>query len=216
MIKLRKLKNNPLTALKQIGWDWMLGEDTIPYLTDEVVEIEEGEADEYFIAANELYEMFINAGQYVIDNNKFEELGIPENLIDLVKYSWENDKTWHLYGRFDLSGGTDGKPIKLIEFNADTATCIPETAVVQYAHLKANELEEQFQFNGVFEAFVEQFKCIKAENGSFSPTLLISTLRDAPEDEANVSVIGEAAREAGFEVDFEYIDAVEFSETDGI
>lgn len=216
MIKLRKLKNNPLTALKQIGWDWMLGEDTIPYLTDEVVEIEEGEADEYFIAANELYEMFINAGQYVIDNNKFEELGIPENLIDLVKYSWENDKTWHLYGRFDLSGGTDGKPIKLIEFNADTATCIPETAVVQYAHLKANELEEQFQFNGVFEAFVKQFKCIKAENGGFSPTLLISTLCDAPEDEANVSVIGEAAREAGFEVDFEYIDAVEFSETDGI
>ena len=35
---------------------------------------------------------------------------------------------WHLYGRFDLSGGLDGKPIKLIEFNADTATCIPETA----------------------------------------------------------------------------------------
>ncbi len=38
----------------------------------------------------------------------------------MVKQSWENDIHWHLYGRFDLAGGIDGKPIKLIEFNADT------------------------------------------------------------------------------------------------
>ena len=127
-MKFKKLNISPTQSLQNAGWDWMLGENTLPYITDEMVIISEKEAENYYEAGNQLYEMFTEAAQYVIDNERFAELGIPENLIDLVIYSWENDKQWHLYGRFDLSGGLDGKPIKLIEFNADTATCIPETA----------------------------------------------------------------------------------------
>lgn len=58
--------------------------------------------------------MFIEAGEYVIQNDLLYEIGIPFNLIDIVKDSWENDVHWHLYGRFDLAGGLDGKDIKLI------------------------------------------------------------------------------------------------------
>ena len=47
---------------------------------------------------------------------------ISLNLVEIIKNSWENDVHWHLYGRFDLAGGIDGKPIKLIELNADTPT----------------------------------------------------------------------------------------------
>ena len=118
-----------------------------------MVVVSEDEAEKYFDAANELYEMYIAAAQNVIDNERYAELGIPENLIELIEYSWENDANWHIYGRFDLSGGIDGKPIKLIEFNADTATCIPETAVVQWASLKANYLDESQQFNTLYESF---------------------------------------------------------------
>ncbi|RFS16401.1 glutathionylspermidine synthase family protein [Emticicia sp. C21] len=215
-MKLKKLVTPPQQSLRNAGWDWMLGEDTLPYITDDVVVISGQEAEQYYEAANELYEMFIAAGQHVLDNNRLEELGIPENLHRLVKYSWDNDKQWHLYGRFDLSGGLDGKPIKLIEFNADTATCIPETAVVQWASLKANNLDESQQFNTLYEQLVENFREIQRQNPNFEPTLLISTMRDYPEDDTNMQVLGEAAKEAGFEIAFEYIDEVEFSPIEGI
>lgn len=71
------------------------------------------EVEAYYAAANELYDMFAEAGQYVIDNNLFHELNIPFNLVELIKNSWSNDVHWHLYGRFDFAGGVDGKPIKL-------------------------------------------------------------------------------------------------------
>ncbi|MDZ7899707.1 MAG: glutathionylspermidine synthase family protein [Arcicella sp.] len=211
-MNFKKLNISPNISLQNAGWDWMLGENTLPYITDEMVIISEEEAENYYEAGNQLYEMFIEVAQYVIDNERFAELGIPENLIDLIKYSWENDKNWHLYGRFDLSGGLNGKPIKLIEFNADTATCIPETAVVQWASLKANGLDETGQFNTLYEALTEQFKELKNQNPEFESTLLISTMEGYPEDDTNMQVIGEAAREAGFEVAFEHIENVEFSE----
>lgn len=215
-MKFKKLDKSPNDNLKQVGWDWMLGEDTLPYLSNEMVEITENEANAYYEATNELFEMYVKAGQYMIDNELFEELGIPENLVELVKTSWEDDRNIHLYGRFDLAGGIDGKPIKLIEFNADTATCIPETAVVQWLHLKANDLDESQQFNSVFETLVEQFKEIRKQNADMQPTMLFSAMRYFPEDNTNVDVLMKAAEEAGFETDFAYIDEVEFSKIEGI
>ncbi|HEX9956462.1 MAG TPA: glutathionylspermidine synthase family protein [Fibrella sp.] len=216
MISLKSLSQSPNAQLRQLGWDWMLGTDTIPYLTNEVVQLNVQEAMAYAEAANRLFEMLVEAGQHVIDQDRFAELGIPANLIDLIRLSWDDDRNILLYGRFDLAGGVDGQPVKLIEFNADTATCLPETAVVQYAHLKANNLDESQQVNAVFEALVAQFEEIKAQNNDLSPTILLSAMRDTPEDDANVALLGEAAREAGFEVAFAYIDEVEFSATEGI
>ncbi len=215
-MKLKNLTISPETSLRNIGWNWMLGEDTLPYITNEIVVVSENEAENYFDAANELYEMYIAAAQHVIDNERYAELGIPENLIELIEDSWENDANWHIYGRFDLSGGIDGKPIKLIEFNADTATCIPETAIVQWASLKANGLDESKQFNTLYETFVEKFRELHRQNPNFEKTLLISTMKDFPEDDTNMQVLGEAAKEAGFEVAFDYIENVEFSATEGI
>lgn len=215
-MNLKKLNISPTQTLQNAGWEWMLGENTLPYITDEMIIVSEQEAENYFNAVNQLYEMYIEAAQYVVENELFEELGIPQNLVKLVKYSWENDNHWHLYGRFDLSGGLDGKPIKLIEFNADTATCIPETAVVQWASLKANGLDESSQFNTLYEALVEQLKEVKRQNPVLTPTLLISTMEGFSEDDTNMQVLGEAALEAGFEVAFENIENVEFSPLEGI
>ena len=216
MLTLKKLAIAPEASLKNAGWDWMLGENTLPYITDEVVEVSTAEAEAYHAAAEEAYELLIEAAQYVIDHDLYSQLGIPENLIEAVKISWENDKHWHLYGRFDFSGGLDNQPIKLIEFNADTATCIPETAVVQWASLKANGLDDGSQFNSVYESLVESFDTILAENPTFEATLLIATMGGYPEDDTNMSILAEAAKEAGFEVAFAYIDDVEFSAERGI
>lgn len=216
MISLQTLATPPDTQLRNLGWDWMLGQDTLPYLANEVVVIQPAEADAYYEAANELFDMFVTAGQHIIDKNRFAEMGIPANLVELIKLSWDDDRHIHLYGRFDLAGGIDGRGIKLIEFNADTATCLPETAVVQYAHLKANGFDENLQFNAVFETLTGQFEELLAMNPDLQPTLLLSAMQGFPEDDANVALIGEAAREAGFDIEFDFVDNVDFSAEEGI
>ncbi|TAH21205.1 MAG: glutathionylspermidine synthase family protein [Cytophagales bacterium] len=216
MIKLKSLWKSPENQIYALGWQWMVGVDTLQYITGDIVEISEEEANNYAQAANELYEMYVAAGQYVIDNHLFSQLAIPENLIETIKYSWENERHLHLYGRFDLSGGTDGMPIKLIEFNADTATCIPETGVVQWAHLKANGLDDTWQFNSLYDMLKANFERLKDLNADLLPTLLISTMKDYPEDETNVQVLGEAAKEAGFEVAYCHVEDVQFSAEEGI
>ncbi|MCU0326113.1 MAG: glutathionylspermidine synthase family protein [Spirosomaceae bacterium] len=216
MIKLHKLTEGPENSLMRLGWNWMLGQDTLPYINNEMVVVSETEAEQYYEATNQLYEMYVQAAEYVIENNLLEAIGIPKNLHEIIKYSWEQDNHFHLYGRFDLSGGIDNQAIKLIEFNADTATCIPETAVVQWAALKANQLDDESQFNTLFESLRENFKRIREMNRHLPPTILFSTLKDYPEDDTNVRVLMEAAREASFDTEFAYIDEVEFSASEGV
>ena len=217
MIQLKKIDTLPQSHLKAIGWDWLIGQDTLPYITDEMVIVTEAEAEKYYDAANELYEMFVEAGQYIIDKELLTEIGIPENLHELIKFSWEDDKhQWHLYGRFDLAGGIDGKPIKLIEFNANTATCIPETAIIQSAQLTAAGLDEEKQFNTVYDSLVENFKRLKAMNPDLEARLLLSGMEGYPEDDTNLEVLAAAARDAGFYIDSEYIENIEFSAEEGI
>ena len=202
MITLKDMPQHPEKSLRNVGWDWMLGEDTLPYLVQKAVVVSDEEAAAYHEASQSLYEMLVEAGQYAIDHHLLKEMGIPDPLHELVKRSWEDDRQVHLYGRFDLAGGLDGQPIKLIEFNADTATCLPETAVVQWAQLRANGLDDTRQFNTLYETLVGQFKYLREANDDLTPSLLLTTLRDFPEDDTNVALLTEAAQEAGFDTDF--------------
>ena len=120
------LKVNPLSPkdLEELGLSWHMDTDNTSYVSDEIIEVTEQEAQDYYNATNELYDMYIEAGQYVIDNRLFFELGIPFNLIEAIEMSWAEEVHWHLYGRFDLAGGIDGKPIKLLEFNAENPTMV--------------------------------------------------------------------------------------------
>jgi glutathionylspermidine synthase len=72
MITLKKMPQHPENSLRSVGWDWMLGADTLPYLVEEAVVISEDEANAYYEAGQSLYEMFIEAGQYAIDHNLFK------------------------------------------------------------------------------------------------------------------------------------------------
>ena len=103
MVKLQKL--NPLddNTLEELGFSWHTDEDGSKYVSDELVEISSQEAEAYYTATNEIYDMYVEAAEYVIENDLFFDLGIPFNLVDIIKKSWENDVHWHIYGRFDLS-----------------------------------------------------------------------------------------------------------------
>jgi len=224
MVHLQKVKPLDTAYLESLGFVWHTDSDDTPYIADTLVKLTEKEAEAYYNAANTLYDMFIEAAQYVIDHNLFHQIGIPFNLVDIIKESWENDVHWHLYGRFDLAGGIDGKPIKLLEFNADTPTAVFETAIIQWAILKRNGMEESAQFNGLYEALLDNFKrlvTLQEDVSDFETRyegwkFLFTSIRGNAEEENTVRLLQHIATEAGYETEFAYIDEIEFSSDEGI
>ncbi|EAL3910602.1 glutathionylspermidine synthase family protein [Campylobacter upsaliensis] len=216
-LTLEKLEKN---YLESIGFSWHTDEDGSDYLDHQFICVSKNEANAYYEAANELYDMFIAAAQNVIDNDRFDELGIPFNLIDAIKMSWENEVHWHLYGRFDFAGGLDGKPIKLIEFNADTPTSLFESAILQWAMLKQNNLDEHLQFNSIYESLMDNFKRLITLDESVEEfeehyrgwKILFSSVAGNKEEELTTKLLAHIAKDAGFECDFAYVDEVEFGE----
>lgn len=223
-MKLKKIEPLDNGYLESIGFGWHTDLDGSRYISNELVSITQDEAEAFYEATNELYDMYVAAAEYVINNDLFHELGIPFNLVDIIKASWENDVHWHLYGRFDLAGGVDGKPIKLIEFNADTPTSLFETAIVQWAMLKFNNLDEAAQFNDVYEALVENFKrliTLEEDTSRFDEyyegwKILFSSIAGSVEDENTTRLLEAAARDAGFECDFAFASEVSFDDENGI
>lgn len=223
-MKLKKIEPLDNGYLESIGFGWHTDLDGSRYISNELVSITQDEAEAFYEATNELYDMYVAAAEYVINNDLFHELGIPFNLVDTIKASWENDVHWHLYGRFDLAGGIDGKPIKLIEFNADTPTSLFETAIIQWAMLKFNNLDEAAQFNDVYEALVENFKrliTLEEDTSRFDEyyegwKILFSSIAGSVEDENTTRLLESAARDAGFECDFAFVDEVSFDDENGI
>lgn len=215
-MQTHQLPQLPSAVYEEMGWSYFLSPEGNAYLTEEIVEISAAERDAFYTAGNHLYERFVEAAEYVLDNDLLHTLGIPPNLYDLIEYTWEDERHLHLYGRFDLVGGVDGLPMKVLEFNADTPTSVPETAIIQWAQLRANGISEDRQFNFLYEALVDNFKRLKKLNPGREAAILFSTLAGAPEDDHNVELLQTAAREAGFETTFRYIDQVIFSDINGI
>lgn len=217
---------NPLDkkALEEIGLEWHTDSDNTQYIQNEAVSISQSEAEAFYEAGNELYDMFVEAGEYVIKNNLFFELDIPTILVDSIKQSWENDVHWHIYGRFDFAGGLDGSPIKLLEFNADTPTLLYESALVQWALLKYNKMDENSQFNNIFNAISDNFKRmitlgedLERFNEMYEGwSVLFSSIRGNAEEERTTRFLMEAALNAGINSEFCYIDEVIFNEDKGV
>ena len=223
MINLKKINKLNDETLDKLGFSWHTDSDGTKYVSDELVTITQTQAEAYYEAGNELYDMYIEAAEHVIENELFFELGIPFNLIEIIKQSWENDVHWHIYGRFDLAGGIDGSPIKLIEFNADTPTALFETALLQWALLKDNNMDEDSQFNNVYEAISNNFKrliTLDEDISSFDENydgwkILFSSVQGNDEEEATTRLLQQMATDAGFNTGFEYLQNVKFDE-DGI
>ena len=210
-------------VMEELGLSWHTDEDGTPYIADQLVQVSGAQAEAFYEAANTLYDMYVEAAQQVIDRQLYYELGIPSNLVALIEDSWERDD-WHLYGRFDLAGGLDGLPIKLIEFNADTPTGLVETSIIQWALLKANRMDEARQFNNLHEMLQANYRrLITGEDATVDfaaryagESLLFSSVRDLPEDERTVRYLQSIASDAGFYTDFCYMDEVGFTDDEGV
>ena len=220
MIKLQNIKPIDKPTLEELGFSWHTDTDGTNYIDNELVNITQQEAENFYKASNEIYDMYVEATEYVIENDLFFELGIPFNLVDTIKKSWENDVHWHIYGRFDFAGGVDNKPIKLLEFNADTPTSLFETALLQWAILKYNNLDEDKQFNNVYEAITQNFKrliTLFEDTDNFDEhydgwKILFSSVEGNDEEEATTKLLQQMATDAGFNTHFEFLQNVEFDD----
>jgi len=204
-------------VLKREGLNWLQDGENADYLSNVFVRISQNELDAFKKVAIELTDLAIIVAKKIATNELWEEAGIPENAIEIVKYSLKHELEMHLLNRFDFAGGIDGLPIKLIEFNADTCSLMPETTIVQEEHW----IQEQYKlsdrpYNELVNSLTEHFKKIIRINPKKDKTLLISTL-DYEEDLINVEVILKAAKKAGFEeVQMMPLDKIIFSPDEGI
>jgi glutathionylspermidine synthase len=196
-IQLVEHAGNVDKVLQGLGWNWVVEEGCANYLSGEAVNLPEREAEELLSAADHLYDLLVEAMPEGLPDDFLRLLDIPPALWQLVRQSWNDDRHWHLYGRFDLAYTPEGP--KLLEFNADTATSIPETAVVQWASLAAAGKHDAEQSSGLYEALVEQFRTWKVLNDDLEPALLLTYIGASAEDQTNCEVLGQAAGEAGFE-----------------
>lgn len=161
------------------------------------------EVDEIYEATLQLWDMFLRAVEYVIDNNLFEQFGIPEYMHQYIIDSWENDAP-AIYGRFDLVK-KDGQ-LKLLEFNADTPTSLFECGVVQWNWLN-DVFPDMDQFSSVHEKLIEYWTVLK-DYLHKNEKLYFTCVRESLEDLTTVEYLRDCAIQAGIETQLIYIDEI--------
>jgi glutathionylspermidine synthase len=168
--------------------------DGIPYWDESVYyELQSGEVDVLESTTYALNDMCLEAVQFVIDNDRFDEFQIPQEYRQYIRDSWDQDEHT-IYGRFDLA--YDGQsPPKLLEYNADTPTSLLEAAVIQWYWLR-DVLPTRSQFNSIHERLLEAWQTVQAET---TDRLVFTSIAESMEDFVTVSYLRDVAIQANFE-----------------
>ena len=147
-------------------------------------------------ASAELYEMFLAAGQHVLDHDLLRDFGIPDFCHNAIHDAWNAEPAALNFGRFDL--GYDGAgPPKLFEFNCDTPTSLVEAAVIQWDWKEA-VFPELDQYNSLHDKLVAKWRDIAPPPGG-SALYLAHIADDAGEDSVTTAYLADTARTAGID-----------------
>lgn len=139
-------------------------------------------------AAEELHARCLEAVDHVIRHRLYHRVGVPAGLASLMERSRESGQEGHL-GRFDFSWDGSGPP-KMLEYNADTPTTLPEAAEVQRRWL-ADKFPGHEGFNTLREALGEAWRAHRGERVHFC------TVTGHHEDRANLQYQELLAHKAG-------------------
>lgn len=157
-------------------------------------------------ATNELWQMCLEAVEYVTTKKKYDLFHIPQWVVPHIERTW-NDDAPAIYGRFDFSFN-NGVP-KMLEFNADTPTSLFETGVVQW-----NWLEERFpnadQFNSVHEKLIAYWQYLKPF--LYEGAVHFSVVKESLEDLTTVEYLRDTAIQAGLKTKLIYVDDIGWDE----
>jgi glutathionylspermidine synthase len=144
-------------------------------------------------ATSELYGMFLEAGQHVLDKGLLGQFGIPEFCWKPIADAWNAEPPALNYGRFDFGYRGDGPP-KLFEFNCDTPTSLLEAAVVQW-DWKEEVFPKHDQFTSLHDKLVAKWRDIAP---LISEEVHFAHVADpAGEDTLTVSYMRDVAEKAG-------------------
>ena len=197
------------------GLEWFNSGDNSDYIAPRILAITRQEMQQYHDAANRIYRMQMEAARHVSTYGLWDKTGIPQAAVSLVEYSLREEAHLHLIGRYDFAGGLEGVPLRLLEFNADTCSLLPETVQLQ------PEIARKLQIGttpswGTFDALVQSFRQLLRRYPDREPTLLLSGI-GYEEDTLNLEVVLQAARQAGFAIAQQVeLPRVIFSEDEGI
>ncbi|PSR13510.1 MAG: hypothetical protein DA408_13315 [Bacteroidetes bacterium] len=203
--------------MRREGMEWLATGENEAYFAEQILAISPAEQRSWTLAAQQGYDALRTTARNLVQKGNWRELGIPHNAQRLVKYSMENEWDDFLLGRFDFAGGFGDFPLKMLEFNADTYSLIPETAHVQ-RHLWV-EMKRKVgggPYDALLPALTRRFQQLLQQHPNREPNLLLSTM-GYEEDMLNVDVLAEAARAAGFrEVHQVALEAVIFDPENGV
>jgi glutathionylspermidine synthase len=164
------------------------------------------EVDELEAATEELQRLCLQAGQFIIDNDRFDDFHIPAAARPLIRDAWEKEPP-SIYGRFDLM--YDGSaPAKLLEYNANTPTSLLEASVIQwYWHL--DQMPGTDQFNSIHEKLIAQWREIQPYiKGNH---LHFAAMSNA-EDMTTISYLRNTAQQGGIKTSALGIDQIGWNE----
>jgi len=211
------------------GWPAIIEEQGLIYWKTPLPDGEEiaywHEGAHYSLTSDEVYdieavarlmlEMLVEAGDYIIEENLFAQLGIPGWAVPRIKETWESEPPM-LYGRFDFAYGHDGVP-RLLEYNADTPTGLLETAAVQWHWAKDVFGEGVDQWNLLHEMLVGRWREL-AQNGRLPGErlhMLHTSAEQSGEDFMTIGYLAETARAANLMSELVAIESLGHVEGEG-
>lgn len=192
--------------VEEIGFSFHSQEE--PYWDESVYyEFSMNEIETIEKATSDLWNLSLEAVQYVIDHNLYAKFHIPEWFIPHILNSWDQDAP-AIYGRFDFAF-KNGTP-KLLEFNADTPTSLFESSVVQWHWLQDFD-DKRDQFNSIHEKLIAYWSYLKEY---LHPGLLhFTTTKDSSEDLTTTEYLRDCAIQAGIDTKFIYLDEIGWDTT---
>lgn len=182
---------------KELGMDFNFVNGDIYWDEGVAYEFTASEIEKLESVTNELNEMCIKAVDYVIDNNRLDDLKIPKAFHQRIIDSWNNDEQ-SVYGRMDLVYHGNNSEPKLMEYNADTPTSLLEASVVQWHWLE--QFKNVDQFNSIHEKLLNVFA--KYKEVVQDETLYFTCMEENLEDYRNVEYLMDCASQSGINVDF--------------
>ena len=166
-------------------------------------EFSASEIDRLEAATAELQKMCLDAGDFILRQNRFAAMHIAEPTIAAIRRTWKEEPP-ALYGRMDLA--YDGYSIKLLEYNADTPTSLIEAAVIQWYWLQ-DRFPKRDQWNSIHEKLVAKWRDLAhyvhaqvhfAHDGDEEDILTIAYLRDTAR-EAGIDSVSIQMAEIGWD-----------------